>query len=183
MKARGDAMKTITRSLVAMALLLLPIRGSAQTSTVPWSAIDMGFAVSSSSTTIVKSLVGQGFVGVLQGVNTTIESGFLADTLFRTVLVSVAERTGVPKEYALQQNYPNPFNPSTTIRFELPHAAQVSLMVYNVLGQEVMTLISEEKPAGIYEVQFDPRNLSSGMFVYRLRTGDFVQTRKLMLLK
>lgn len=176
-------MKIITRSLAAMALLLLPIRGSAQTSTVPWSAIDMGFAVSSSATTIVKSLVGQGLVGVLQGVNTTIESGFLADTLFRTVLVSVAEPTGAPKEYALQQNYPNPFNPSTTIRFELPHAAQVSLMVYNVLGQEVMMLISEEKPAGIYEVQFSAPHLSSGMYMYRLRANDFVSTKRMLVLK
>ena len=84
-------MKTTIAVLVAVAFLLLPIRGPAQ-STVPWSAIGVGFVVSSSPTTIVKSAVGQGFVGTLQGTNTIIESGFLADTLLRTFVTSVACR-------------------------------------------------------------------------------------------
>jgi hypothetical protein len=175
-------MKTSFTLLVAVVSLLLPIRVPAQTSTVPWSVSGMGYEVSSSSTTKVMSSVGQRFVGTLKGTNTIIESGFLADTLFRTV-TSVAERSGVPSAYALQQNYPNPFNPSTIIRFELPHASAVSLTVYNVLGQEVLTLIEEEKPAGIYDVQFSAAHLSSGMYMYRLRAGDFVSTKRMLLLK
>jgi hypothetical protein len=176
-------MKTVIAILAAIGSLLLPIRGPAQTSTVPWYATGMGFEVSSSSTSILKTLVGQGFVGTLKGANSIIESGFLADTLFRTVVTSVAERGGIPKEYALQQNYPNPFNPSTTIRFDLPHASRVSLKVYNVLGQEVMTLVDEERPAGTYEVKFNASNLSSGMYVYRLHAGEYVAVKKLVLLK
>ena len=176
-------MKTIIAILAGIGSLLLPIRGPAQTSTVPWYATGMGFEVSSSSTSILKTLVGQGFVGTLKGANSIIESGFLADTLFRTVVTSVAERGGIPKEYALQQNYPNPFNPSTTIRFDLPHASRVSLKVYNVLGQEVMTLVDEERPGGSYAVVFDAGRLSSGTYYYEMQSGPFRQTRTFIVLK
>jgi hypothetical protein len=175
-------MRTTIAFVAAAALLLLPIRGPAQTSTVPWSAFSPGFVVSSSPTTILKSAVGQAFVGTMQGASTIIDGGFLADTLFRT-LTFVAEHGGVPKEYALRQNYPNPFNPSTTIRVELPHTSRVSLKVYGLLGQEVMTLIDEEKPAGVYDVQFSASNVSSGMYVYRLRADDFVSTKRMLVLK
>jgi hypothetical protein len=171
-----------TTLLVAFAFLFLPITGPAQTSTVPWSAFNMGFVVSSSSTTILKSAVGQAFVGTMQGPNTIVEGGFLADTLFRTV-TSITERGEVPKEYSLQQNYPNPFNPSTTIGFELPHASRVSLKVYNLLGQEVMNLVDDEIQAGAYEVQFNAASLSSGMYIYRLRAGDYAATKRMILMK
>ena len=167
----------------AVAALTLPIRGPAQTSTVPWSALDMGFAVSSSSTTMLKSVVGQGFVGTMAGTSSIIESGFLADTSLRPVITSVADRTEIPKEYALQQNYPNPFNPSTTIRMELPHSSQVSLKVYNALGQEVATLVEEERMAGVYDVRFDAGGYASGMYVYRLRAGDVMLTKRMLLIK
>jgi len=89
----------------------------------------------------------------------------------------------VPDEFALSQNYPNPFNPSTTIRYELPHASRVSLKVYNTLGQEVATLVNETKSAGVYTVQFDAANLASGVYFYRLQAGDFVEVMKLVLLR
>jgi hypothetical protein len=184
--ARGDAMKTTIALLAAIAFLVLPISGRAQTSTVPWCVTDMGFEVSSSSTIIMKSLVGQEFVGTLQGANSIIESGFLTDTLFRTVVTSVAERgriPGTPKEYALQQNYPNPFNPSTTIKFELPKASQVSLTVYDVLGREVSMLVNDIREAGVHEVRFDASRFSSGVYLYRIQAGDFVTTRKMLLMK
>jgi hypothetical protein len=175
-------MKTTIVAIAAVAFLLLPIRGPAQTNTIPWSVSGIGFEVSSSSTTILKSLVGQRFVGTLQGASTIIESGFLADTLFRT-LTSVASHEGVPKEFMLEQNFPNPFNPSTTIHIELPHASRVILSVYNVLGQEVLTLIDEEKPAGIFDVRFSASNLSSGTYLYRLRAGEYVSTKRMLVLK
>ena len=183
--AGGDAMKTTTTTLAAIAFLVLPIRGPAQTSTVPWSAFTAwGYEVSSSSTTIVKSAVGQGFVGTLQGASSIIESGFLVDTLFRTLATSVTERGGYPeRSMHLQQNYPNPFNPSTTIRFEIPRTSQVSLRVYNVLGQEIETLVDEEKPAGIFDMQFSASNLSSGIYMYRLWAGDYVSTKRMLVLK
>ena len=88
----------------------------------------------------------------------------------------------VPTEYGLSQNYPNPFNPSTTIAYQIPKASSVKLTVYNMLGEEVATLVSGEKGPGYYQVRWQP-HLPSGMYIYRLRAGEFVQSRKLMLLK
>ncbi|HWP83381.1 MAG TPA: LamG-like jellyroll fold domain-containing protein [Bacteroidota bacterium] len=88
----------------------------------------------------------------------------------------------VPREFALEQNFPNPFNPSTTIRYALPYRSPVTLVVYNVLGEEVAQLVNHEQEAGYYQLQWSPQ-LPSGMYVYRLQAGEFVQTRKLVLLK
>ena len=91
--------------------------------------------------------------------------------------------SSVPNEYKLHSAYPNPFNPSTTIRFDLPEASSVSLTVFDLTGREVAQLVKEYKPAGKYEVEFDGKSLSSGMYFARLAAGEFVQTRKLLLVK
>ncbi len=93
-----------------------------------------------------------------------------------------------PLRFELQQNYPNPFNPSTTIRFELPFSGLVTLKIYDVLGNEIVKLVDEELVAGKHEVEFNShsvevRNLSSGVYFYQLRAGDFVETKKMILLK
>jgi hypothetical protein len=88
-----------------------------------------------------------------------------------------------PREFLLSQNYPNPFNPSTTIRFELPKASQVTLTVYDVLGREVSVLVNERRDAGDYEVKFDGSNLASGVYFYRLQAGSYVNAKKLLLLR
>jgi predicted GH43/DUF377 family glycosyl hydrolase len=92
------------------------------------------------------------------------------------------ERT-VAQHIALHQNYPNPFNPSTTIKYELPNSAAVRLSVHDMLGREVFVLVNERKDAGVYAVRFDGGNLSSGMYVYRLRAGDYVITKRMILMK
>jgi hypothetical protein len=94
----------------------------------------------------------------------------------------------IPKSFALEQNYPNPFNPSTTIEFSLPRSDYVTLKIYDVLGREVATLVNEWKEAGIYSITFDTRNssfdiLSSGVYYYRLQTSQFVEIKKLVLLR
>lgn len=88
-----------------------------------------------------------------------------------------------PTAYNLEQNYPNPFNPSTTIRYNLPQAGFVNLRVYNALGQEVAALVSQEQIAGVYEVSFDASMLSSGIYFYKLDSGKFSITKKMMLVK
>jgi hypothetical protein len=85
--------------------------------------------------------------------------------------------------YALCQNYPNPFNPNTTIKFELSQKSQVSLKVFNALGQLVTTLVNGEQEAGYHEVKFNGSNLASGVYFYRIQAGDFVATKRLLLLK
>lgn len=88
-----------------------------------------------------------------------------------------------PKRFIQKENYPNPFNPSTTFRYELPKSSMVRLNVYNILGREVTALVNERKSAGAFEVKFDAAGLPSGVYFYRLQAGDFVATKKLVLLK
>lgn len=85
--------------------------------------------------------------------------------------------------FMLNQNYPNPFNPSTSIIYSLPVAGLATLKVYNMLGQEVATLVNEHKSTGLHTVRFDASSLSSGTYIYRLQSGSFTQTRKMMLIK
>jgi hypothetical protein len=89
----------------------------------------------------------------------------------------------IPTVFSLEQNYPNPFNPSSTIRFDIPTSSYVELKVYDILGKEVATLVNEELESGSYETIFDGTGLSSGVYFYRIKAGDFVQTKKLLLQK
>jgi len=102
----------------------------------------------------------------------------------------VETHSGTPGGFQLSQNYPNPFNPSTTISFSIPSVTlsgvegfRVQLKVYDVLGNEVATLVNEEKPAGVYEVEFNASRLSSGIYFYKLQAGSFTQTKKMTLIK
>jgi hypothetical protein len=85
--------------------------------------------------------------------------------------------------FNLFQNYPNPFNPSTKISYQLPNESKVAIKIYNLLGSEVMELLNEQKEAGIYEVEFNADNLSSGTYIYKISADNFVQTKKMILLK
>ena len=85
--------------------------------------------------------------------------------------------------FSLAQNYPNPFNPSTQIDFSIPQQSNVQLKVYNTLGQVVATLVNGNLSAGSHSVNFDARNLASGMYIYRLSAGNYTSVKKMMLLK
>jgi hypothetical protein len=85
--------------------------------------------------------------------------------------------------FSLHQNYPNPFNPSTTIQFSLPTALNVKIIIFNLLGQEIQTLVNETKEAGIHEIIFDAQNLNSGVYLYKIEAGFYIQTRKMTLIK
>ncbi|MDZ7767464.1 MAG: T9SS type A sorting domain-containing protein [Melioribacteraceae bacterium] len=102
--------------------------------------------------------------------------------------VSIEDET--PIKFSLSQNYPNPFNPSTKIKFNIPtvetgHAPslQTSLIVYDVLGREVKTLINQNMQPGNYEIEFNATGLSSGVYFYKLSAGEFVETKKMMLVR
>jgi len=104
-------------------------------------------------------------------------------------VVIVQNPSGVPGEeliankFELKQNYPNPFNPSTKINFVIPQESFVSIKVFDVIGNEITTLINEVKKSGSYEVEFVADKLPSGVYVYQLRADNFIQTRKMILLR
>lgn len=111
------------------------------------------------------------------------EAGHSIEAENRYSSFKVFEIKELPQEFLLSQNYPNPFNPSTKINFALPVESEVTLMVYDVLGREVATLVSELKTAGTYSVTFDAGRLSSGVYFYRITAGEFQQIQKMMLIK
>jgi hypothetical protein len=97
------------------------------------------------------------------------------------------EQNSLPESFSLEQNFPNPFNPSTVIRYQLPLSSNVTLKVFDVLGNEVATLVNEYKSTGRYEVEFNTssinRQTSSGIYFYQLKAGDYIQTKKMILMK
>jgi len=99
------------------------------------------------------------------------------------VIVSVEDDNQLPIEFSLEQNYPNPFNPVTTIKYSIPKESRISLIVYNTLGEEVAELVNESKRAGNYEVKFNAIELPSGVYFYQIKANDFVQVRKMILIK
>lgn len=112
------------------------------------------------------------------------EKSVTTDVVFLTEGFTVSSESGdEPVRFELSQNYPNPFNPSTNIQFSLPEAGIAKLSVYNLLGQEVATLLNERMTAGTHAVSFDAGNLASGVYIYRLTSGSFIQTKKMMLIK
>ncbi len=96
---------------------------------------------------------------------------------------SVESKKESPTSFELSQNYPNPFNPTTTISFSIPSSTFTSLKIYDILGNELATLVNEVKPAGNYILDFDASALSSGVYFYRLSTGKFTEAKKMILLR
>ena len=101
----------------------------------------------------------------------------------QTVISSIVRNNYLPENLNLFQNYPNPFNPATTIEYSLPISSDVSLIIYNITGQEVIRLVNENQIEGNHSVSLDASQFPSGIYFYRLQAGDFVQTRKMVLLK
>ncbi|MDP7037235.1 MAG: choice-of-anchor B family protein, partial [Candidatus Marinimicrobia bacterium] len=97
--------------------------------------------------------------------------------------LATGDESIIPENYELKQNYPNPFNPTTQIQYELPHSGNTTLKLYNTLGVEVMTLTNAFRNAGTHVVPFNGTDLPSGIYFYQLRSGDFIKTRKMSLLK
>ena len=101
-----------------------------------------------------------------------------------TTLKKETEETSIiPKEYKLYQNYPNPFNPETVIRYQLPANSKVTLTIYDILGKEVTKLVDKEQEAGKYEIKFNSGKLASGVYVYRIKAGEFMMSQKMILVK
>ena len=120
-------------------------------------------------------------------ISSDTRTGFSESDVFtfktNEVVIGVDDEGNLPKEFSLSQNFPNPFNPTTTIKYDLPKAVQVRLVVYNLRGQEVAVLVDDEQMAGYRSIKWNAPNVASGMYIYKITAGDFVQTRKMVLLK
>ncbi len=180
---------------IVLALFLLTVcagllQSAEEKAIVKKSVLSNGGAVLSDENYTITGTVGQPFVGAVSGQTVVTQVGFWY-TPEEPFTTSEEESTeSVPLEFRLEQNYPNPFNPKTTIQFSLPEALEVTLKVYNLLGQEVATLVDGKLEADVHKFQFDGRRLASGVYIYRIHTssakekaGGFVHTKKFLLLK
>ena len=106
-------------------------------------------------------------------------------TISRTPITTGVEEfeSSLPTQYALQQNYPNPFNPATTIEYSIPQQSPVTVKIFDLLGREVAVLVNEEKDAGRYSVQWNAAAMPSGIYFYRLQTGQFTEAKRMILMK
>ena len=134
------------------------------------------------STHQLSSTMGECLIGFSNNSSTKSYAGFWY-TYIESITTDVENQLTVPTEYKLAQNYPNPFNPVTTIQYSIPQRSNVLLKVYDVLGNEVATLVNEEKDRGVYSVNFDATQLTSGIYFYTLQASDFIETKKMILIK
>jgi hypothetical protein len=146
------------------------------------SVFSNGGSVSGSGANQIISTIGEPIVGTSGNSINQIQSGFRYSEDAITG-VERNNRNSIPTEFQLMQNYPNPFNPTTTIIFDLPKQSHVILKIYNILGQEVKTLVNETKNPGSYHLNFNATELASGVYIYRIRAGEFTSTKKMMLIK
>jgi hypothetical protein len=113
---------------------------------------------------------------------------YCADKIYLTKLISEPNEIidfaqKLPANYRLVQNFPNPFNPNTKITYQIPELSFVTLKIYDALGNEIIKLVNGEKPVGSYKIEFDATTLPSGIYFYRLQAGNFVENKKMILLK
>lgn len=139
----------------------------------------------------IRGTVGQGAIGISTNDAHAIQSGYWVQTIDLVTSVERGPGVNIPAKFELRQNYPNPFNPTTTISYSIPTSASgknVKLELYNTLGQKVGTLVDEKQDAGFYAIRWDGRNdfgmqVSSGLYLYRLVAGSFVQIKKMVLVR
>jgi len=99
------------------------------------------------------------------------------------LITGVADNAQIPREYRLDQNYPNPFNPTTTIDFALKQSGHTTIKIYDALGREIVTLVDKKMEAGNYQVIFKALNLASGIYFYKIKSGNFMALKKMILMK
>ncbi len=181
---RAGTTETISWSATALTTVAISYKTSP---TASWQNIAQGVPASSGSYAwlVPNSPTTQARVMITDEPSGTVVDS--SDAFFTILGPTSVTEGGIPTTFELRQNYPNPFNPSTVIAYGLPKDVMVSLKVYNMIGQEIATLVNERQPAGRYAVSFNTQtlgfNLSSGMYFYRLHAGEVVEIRKMMLVK
>lgn len=162
------------------AALLLPLSATAQYQ-ITQSVVGSGGGASSGAANDIIGTVGQPLIGVATGASNINEVGFWYQPGW--ILTGVPGSDLFPSVFSLGQNRPNPFNPVSVVSFDVPERARVTLTLYDVTGREVRTLADAEYEPGSYSVTLDARGLPSGVYFYRMVSGKFLESRKLVLLK
>lgn len=172
------------RICLVLLTALLPSVSPGQNSAVAWWSLEGQYGYALTGVSAIASAVGEEAIGRMSMGNTVVMGGFLANQrMWGGVTAIGAASRQVPLASELQQNYPNPFNPTTVIRFGLSQRSQADLSVFNTIGQQVAVLFQGEAAAGYHHVKFDGSNLASGVYFYRLQAGDFVSTKRMLVLK
>jgi GH43 family beta-xylosidase len=127
--------------------------------------------------------VGESFIGKTVNATNQHNLGFWYVYKQSTVTDVEKEEEPIPTIFKLEQNYPNPFNPSTVIKFGVPEKSRVLVKVYDILGNEVTTLVNEDLDAGLYSREFNASGYSSGIYIYRMQAGTYINTKKMILVK
>ncbi len=204
--SRGAAVLTVTGTVIPVELSSFEVKARDNIVELIWSTAtetnNSGFEIERSQMSNVNSPRSWQVIGFIPGFGTTTEPksySFTDENLsagkyqYRLKQIdfdgtfeysnAIEVEITTPTEFSLEQNYPNPFNPTTTIAFSLPKTGFTSLKVYDILGNEVTTLVNEVKDAGVYKVQFNASNLSSGVYIYQLQTGEYTATKKIQMIK
>jgi hypothetical protein len=165
--ATGGSASALRYSTTPSQIAAIQYAGTFGVGTVPGKLVNIGFAIETIASSATRNALMGRILAFFEGV------------------VSVDEAEGLPRKFALLQNYPNPFNPTTTIMFEVPAGVTIptKLIVYDLLGRKLRTLVNEMKSSGQHSVSFDASGLASGVYVYRLESGDVSLSRKMLLLK
>ncbi len=165
--------------IIAIMVLFAPHKVFGQYNLVA-DVISCSASVSNSSGFNLTGTIGQPITENANNSDFQLYSGFwfAAD-----IITDIDEDSFLPNEYKLFNNYPNPFNPSTTIKYQLKKRGNVTLILYNSLGKRIRTLVNDNKEAGVYSVNFNASNISSGVYFYRLISEKFVETKRMILLK
>lgn len=174
----------IYQVLTVILLLLLIAHLTIAQNKIPVSVISSGGEKISSASYILSSTVGEPFIGKTVNVSNQHNVGFWYVYNQSTITaVETEEDATIPSVFKLDQNYPNPFNPSTVIKFGVPERSNVLLKIYDILGEEVATLVKEEMDAGWYSIDFNASGYSTGVYIYRMQAGNYINTKKMILVK
>jgi hypothetical protein len=141
-----------------------------------------GGGIQANSSYVFVGTIGQSSIGKGENTINQSQAGFWA-MYYQNIISKVEDDEILPNQFMLEQNYPNPFNPSTIIKFGIPERANVVIKIYDILGSEVITLINQEIDIGWYEVQFNASNYSSGIYIYRMQAGNYISTKKMLMIK
>ncbi|HVO73307.1 MAG TPA: T9SS type A sorting domain-containing protein [Ignavibacteriaceae bacterium] len=187
--------KIISLNIIAALSILLTMPVYSQNTQISWYSFSTGFGETGSANTSLKSIIGDPLVGTSSNEGSSISSGFFSNPASTGILTGIKDKTPepIPTTFQLNQNYPNPFNPSTNIKFSVPEQSTVRIIIYDLLGRRVKTLLDEARPAGNYVVQWNGDNefndkVSSGIYFYSFYAigadkNEYKSIKKMILLK